>query len=168
MRKILVLVLLGTLVFGNSPAEVYSLSYEMQEEVKPSGTVEPFKRGGYRSPRGSYNPGIGSPGRTTPARPDNAVRNPAPPRTTPSPRTGFGGFFWRTIRWISFGDDSRITVQSICRFFARVSFAFTAKPRFMDRCYFYRRSTNSQVTAQWILILQPLTVKEPERALANY
>lgn len=93
MRKILVLVLLGTLVFGNSPAEVYSLSYEMQEEVKPSGTVEPFKRGGYRSPRGSYNPGIGSPGRTTPARPDNAVRNPAPPRTTPSPRTGFGGFF---------------------------------------------------------------------------
>ncbi len=47
-------------------------------------------------------------------------------------------------------------------FFARVSFAFTAKPRFMDRCYFYRRSTNSQVTAQWILILQPLTVKEPE------
>lgn len=92
MRKILVLLLLFPLVFGISTAEIYSESYEKPGQIEQNDTIKPYKRGAIRSPRRSYNPGIGTPGRA-PARPDNAVRNPAPPRTTPAPRTGFGGFF---------------------------------------------------------------------------
>lgn len=92
MRKILVLLMLFPLVIGISTTEIYGESYEKQGEVEQQGTIEPYKRGGIRSPRRSYNPGIGTPGRTTPTRPDNAARNPAPARTTPAPRTGFGGF----------------------------------------------------------------------------
>jgi hypothetical protein len=94
MKKwIVMLLLLPLILFGNTPAAVYGEAYEMQEESEQSGTFEPFKRGSYRSPRQGYNPGIGTPARTTPTRPDNAARNPTTPRTTPAPRTGFGGFF---------------------------------------------------------------------------
>lgn len=64
------------------------------ETVRPEAV--PLRRGGsYRSPPRGYNPGAGSPARTTPSRPDNATRNPATPDTRPTPglRTGFGGFF---------------------------------------------------------------------------
>lgn len=94
MRKwIAVLLLIPALLLGNTPASVNGESYEMQEENEQTGTFEPYKRGSFRSPRQGYNPGIGTPARTTPTRPDNAARNPAAPRTTPAPRTGFGGFF---------------------------------------------------------------------------
>ncbi|AJY75031.1 hypothetical protein [Paenibacillus beijingensis] len=93
MRKILVLLLLFPLLFGISTGEIYGESYEKPDQAEQKGTIKPYKRGAIRSPRRSYNPGIGTPGRTTPARGDNAVRNPAAPRTTPAPRTGFGGFF---------------------------------------------------------------------------
>jgi hypothetical protein len=87
MRKILLLLMLFLLVFENSTAQIYGKSYDMQGQSEQSGAIELYKRGGYRSPSRSYNPGITNPGRTTPARPDNKVRNPTPPRT------GFGGFF---------------------------------------------------------------------------
>jgi hypothetical protein len=93
MRNILVLLLLFPLVFGISATEIYGMSYEKQGEVEQNGTIKPYKRGGIRSPRRSYNPGIGTPGRTTPARRDDAVRNTTPARTAPAPRTGFGRFF---------------------------------------------------------------------------
>ncbi|WP_274651143.1 hypothetical protein [Paenibacillus humicola] len=97
MRIILVLILLFPLAIGISTAQTSAgpnpaQSYEKQRAVEQKNTIEPFRRGAIRSPRRSYNPGIG-PGRTAPARPDNAARNPAAPRTTPAPRTGFGGFF---------------------------------------------------------------------------
>ncbi len=93
MKKVLILLLLFPLFFGISTADAqrYAESFEIQGETDQSGTIEPFRRGGYRSPSRSYNPGVGNPGRTTPTRPDNAVRNPT--RMTPAPRTGFGGFF---------------------------------------------------------------------------
>lgn len=94
MRTFIAMLLMLPLLFGNTSATVHSEPYEVQEESGQSGAFEPFKRGGsFRSPRQGYNPGIGTPARTTPTRPDNAARNPATPRTTPAPRTGFGGFF---------------------------------------------------------------------------
>jgi hypothetical protein len=87
MRKIFLLILLFLLIFENSTTQIYGESFDMQGQAEQSGDIEPFKRGGYRSPTRSYNPGVTNPGRTTPARPGNAVRNPTPPRT------GFGGFF---------------------------------------------------------------------------
>lgn len=61
-------------------------------ETVPSESVQPLRRGGsYRSPPRSYNPGAGTPTRTTPARPGNPT---TAPDTRPTvPRTGFGGFF---------------------------------------------------------------------------
>ncbi|TMV46229.1 hypothetical protein FE783_26395 [Paenibacillus mesophilus] len=94
MKKwIMMFVLIPMLMFGNTPAAVYGEEYQSQEETGQPGTFEPFKRGSFRSPRQGYNPGVGTPARTTPARPDNAARTPTTPRTTPAPRTGFGGFF---------------------------------------------------------------------------
>jgi hypothetical protein len=91
MRRILLLLFLFPLLFGNSTAVVYAQAYEMHGETDQSNTIEPFIRGGYRSPSRSYNPGVGNPARSSPGRSDN-VGNPANPRTTPSTRTGFGGF----------------------------------------------------------------------------
>jgi hypothetical protein len=61
-------------------------------ETVPSDSVQPLRRGGsYRSPPRSYNPGAGTPTRTTPARPGSPT---TAPDTRPNvPRTGFGGFF---------------------------------------------------------------------------
>ncbi|QYR23247.1 hypothetical protein KZ483_10190 [Paenibacillus sp. sptzw28] len=90
MRKILALLLLVPLLYGTPTAKVYGESYDKKgETIERKDTIEPYRRGGFRSPRQGYNPGAGAPRRTTP---DNAAR-PAPPRTTPAPRTGFGGFF---------------------------------------------------------------------------
>ncbi|RCW42362.1 hypothetical protein [Paenibacillus prosopidis] len=93
MRKMLVVLLLFPLVFGILTTEIYGESYEKQGELEQKDTIKPYKRGGIRSPRRSYNPGIGTPGRAAPTRPDDAARNPTPPRTAPAPRAGFGGFF---------------------------------------------------------------------------
>jgi hypothetical protein len=96
MRKILVLLLLFPLVIDISSAGAYAQPNDTKgqaEQIQPEqNTVQPFRRGAIRSPRRTYNPGV-TPGRTAPARPDTAARNPAGPRTTPAPRTGFGGFF---------------------------------------------------------------------------
>ena len=90
MKKVLVLLLVFPLVFEFLTTEIYGEPYvnKVQEEQKD--TIKAYKRGAFRSPRRSYNPGIGNPGRTAP---DNTVRNPAQPRVTPTPRTGFGGLF---------------------------------------------------------------------------
>ncbi|MFC3769025.1 hypothetical protein [Paenibacillus sp. GCM10012303] len=94
MRKFLMGMLLCMLAVGGmSSVTVIGEAYEIERESEQPGTVQPYKRGGYRSPTRTYNPGATNPARTTPNRPDQATRNPAPARTTPAPRTGFGGFF---------------------------------------------------------------------------
>lgn len=104
VRKLSFLLVLCTLVFGGvSSATVYGESYDIQRESEQPGTVQPYKRGGYRSPTRTYNPGATNPTRTTPNRPDNAARTPAPARTTPAPRTGFGGFFGGLFGGLAFG-----------------------------------------------------------------
>ncbi len=92
MRKLLILLLVFPLVFGCSTAEVFGEPNVNHSQEEQDDTIHSYRRGGFRSPRRSYNPGIGTPGRTT-RRPDQNVRNPGQPRTTPTPRTGFGGFF---------------------------------------------------------------------------
>ncbi|MFD1957574.1 hypothetical protein ACFSL6_26240 [Paenibacillus thailandensis] len=89
MRKLLVLLLLIPLLFGLSATDIYGEPYANKGQEEQQDTIKPYKRGAIRSPRRSYNPGITP---ATPARRDNTVRNPAPPRATPTPRTGFGGF----------------------------------------------------------------------------
>ncbi|RKN84408.1 hypothetical protein [Paenibacillus ginsengarvi] len=94
-KTIVFLLLIPLLMPGITPAAALEQSYEAQEPSSENAdTVRPYKRGGsYRSPRQGYNPGIGTPARTTPATPNNTVRNPAAPKATPGTRTGFGGFF---------------------------------------------------------------------------
>lgn len=92
MRKLLILLLVFPLVFGCSTAEVFGEPNVNHSQEEQDDTIHSYRRGGFRSPRRSYNPGIGTPGRTT-RRPDQNVRNPGQPRTTPTPRTGFGGLF---------------------------------------------------------------------------
>lgn len=93
MRNLLVVILLFPLVFANLPEYVYAQPQEyIQDQTDNSATFEPYKRGGFRSPRQGYNPGVRNPVRTTPDRPDNAVRTP-PTRATPAPRMGLGGLF---------------------------------------------------------------------------
>ncbi|PYI51389.1 hypothetical protein [Paenibacillus flagellatus] len=97
MKRLLTALLAATLLFGCSTPIVRGETADaVQEEGDESGTLHPLKRGSYRSPPRTYNPGAGAGtgnvNRTTPARPDNAARTPTAPRTTPAPRTGFGGF----------------------------------------------------------------------------
>lgn len=100
MRKTLVIFLIFSLIFEFLTVEIYGEPYvnKVQEEQKD--TIKAKKRGAFRSPRRSYNPGIEAPGRTTPPRQDKTVRNPAKPKA-PTPRTGFrgmlGGFTLGTI-----------------------------------------------------------------------
>ncbi|MEF3303303.1 hypothetical protein [Paenibacillus sp. GYB003] len=95
MRKILMLMLLFAIAFafGTPSAVVRGETIEAEREAEQSATIEPYKRGGYRSAPGTYRPGIRNPATTTPGT-NTGVRNPAAPRTTtPAPRTGLGGFF---------------------------------------------------------------------------
>lgn len=92
MRNLLIVILLFPFVIANLSEHIYAQPQHIQDQADNSGTVEPFKRGGYRSPRRGYNPGVTNPVRTTPARPDNAVRTP-PQKATPAPRMGLGGLF---------------------------------------------------------------------------
>jgi len=87
MRTIWTLILLLPLLLGASSEPINDVSYEMQGEFEQLDDVEIYKRGGYISPRKSYNPRLENPSRTTPGRPVNTIRNPA------NSRTGFGGFF---------------------------------------------------------------------------
>ncbi|WP_090643577.1 hypothetical protein [Paenibacillus sp. UNC496MF] len=100
MRKTLAFILLFSWVLGVSSLPAHGSSFEKpsydtrignQKEIERNYTVQPYRRGAIRSPRQSYNPGVG-PGRTSP-RQDQNVRNPAAPRTSPAQRTGFGGIF---------------------------------------------------------------------------
>ena len=68
-------------------------SVEKQRKIEPNNTVQAYRRGAIRSPRRSFNPGVGS-GRAAPSRQEQGGgRNPAASRTSPAQRTGFGGFF---------------------------------------------------------------------------
>jgi len=87
MKTILALFLSFALIFGATSPQVYGEPHPIQGDIEQTDTVELYKRGGYRSPKRSYNPGIQNPARTTPGTPGGAYRNPA------TPRTGFGRFF---------------------------------------------------------------------------
>ncbi|NBD23047.1 hypothetical protein [Paenibacillus glycinis] len=102
MRRILVFFLLFSWVQGISSLHAQGNSYEKpsydtrsvekQRKIEQKNTVQAYRRGAIRSPRRSFNPGVG-PGRTAPSRQDQGGRNPAAARTSPAQRTGFGGFF---------------------------------------------------------------------------
>ncbi|MCM3127019.1 MULTISPECIES: hypothetical protein [unclassified Paenibacillus] len=94
MRKWLIMLLIILLINGICIAEINATPDPPEEsnQMEQNSTIEPFRRGGFRSPRGTYNPGIRNPNRTNPSRQDNNVNNPSQPRTTPATRTGFGGF----------------------------------------------------------------------------
>ncbi|MCM3781350.1 hypothetical protein M3231_00030 [Neobacillus mesonae] len=93
MKTLLVLLLMFPMLFELSTAELYSEPYVNKGQEEQEDSIKTYRRGSFRSPRRSYNPGIGSPNRTNPTRQDQNVRNPNQPRTTPATRTGFGGFF---------------------------------------------------------------------------
>ncbi|SDW71336.1 hypothetical protein [Paenibacillus sp. PDC88] len=93
MRKWMIVLLIFIIMNGFSVAEVNATPDPPEEsnQMEQSGTFEPFRRGSFRSPRRSYNPGIRNPNRTNQGRQDNNVNNPSQPRTTPTRGTGFGG-----------------------------------------------------------------------------
>ncbi|MFK7693264.1 hypothetical protein [Paenibacillus sp. HJGM_3] len=97
-RMILLLLLVFPLMLGHANAPVYAEPYETYGDDEQTNTIQPYKRGGYRSPSRSYNPGVGTPTRTTPTRPDTA-RTPV----TTTPRTGFGGFWGGMFGGLAFG-----------------------------------------------------------------
>lgn len=90
----LTLLLLFAISFGIPAVVASGESNEFDRETERTDTIEPFKRGGYRSAPGTYRPGIRNPANTAPGGANTGVRNPATPgKTTPAPRTGYGGFF---------------------------------------------------------------------------
>jgi hypothetical protein len=103
MKKWTALLLLAAcILYGFAPAAVCGGEpYPAVKDTEQSNTVEPFRRGGYRSPRMGYKPGAGNPARTTPTQPGNAARNPA--GAAPAPRTGFGGWFGGFFGGLAFG-----------------------------------------------------------------
>ena len=96
MRKWTIVLLIFIIINGFSIAEINATPDPPEEynqmEQSGTGTIEPFRRGGFRSPRRTYNPGTRNPNRTNQGRQDNNVNNPSQPRTTPARGTGFGGF----------------------------------------------------------------------------
>ncbi|GAK39130.1 hypothetical protein PUW24_22115 [Paenibacillus urinalis] len=92
MKKWMLVLLICILMNGFSIAEISATPDPPEESnrMEQRSNIEPFRRGGFRSPRRSYNPGIRNPNRTNQGRQDNNVNNPSQPRTTPA-RGGFGG-----------------------------------------------------------------------------